>query len=81
MYGQVFLLCLESLTRTPKEGKMPLEKQHLFLSLSLIKVLLEMNVIQFTVYSMHSGAEDSMWHARTTALNVGWCGGLPGNMF
>ena len=40
-----------------------------------------MNVIQFTVYSMHSGAEDSMWHARTTALNVGWCGGLPGNMF
>lgn len=59
---------------------MPLEKKRLFLSLSLIKVLLETNVIQFTV-CMHSGAEDSMWHARTTALNVGWCGGLPGNMF
>lgn len=59
---------------------MPLEKKRLFLSLSLIKVLLEMNVIQFTA-CMRSGAEDSMWHVHTTVLNVGWCAGLPGNMF
>lgn len=59
---------------------MPLEKERLFLSLSLIKVLLEMNVIQFTA-GTHSGAEDSMWHVHTTVWNVGWCGGLPRNVF
>lgn len=59
---------------------MPLEKERLFLSLSLIKVLLEMNVIQFTV-GTHSGAEDSMWHVHTIVWNMSWYRGLPRNMF
>ena len=59
---------------------MPLEKERLFLPLSLIKVLLEMNVIQFTV-GTHSGAEDSTWHVHTIVWNVGWCRGLPRNVF
>lgn len=74
------LLCLDSRTRTPKEGKMPLEKGHLFLLLSLIKVLLEVNVVQFSA-DTHSGTKDSAWHVHMTVLDVGWYSGLPGNMF
>lgn len=74
------LLCLDNLTRTPKEGKMPLEKGHLFLLLSLIEVLLEVNVVQFSA-DTHSGTKDSAWHVHVTVLDVDWYSGLPGNMF
>ena len=59
---------------------MPLEKQHLFLSLSLTKVLLEVNVVQFSA-DTHSGTKDSVWHVHMTVLDMGWYLVLPGNVF